>query len=902
MAQISTICGGCAGIAAATPSEPGNRPGLPVVSARLGGYGTFWRTQLAMLSSSELGKLSELRTREPDDYSIALIDAWSTIGEVLSFYGDQFTNEALLATAVEPLSLREMARLVGYRPSPGVAAGATVAYSMSEAPGSPSRVVIPMGAKVMSTPGQDEQAVTYETSADITARVAWNGVRPRLTQLHPLPATATTLYVAGLATGLTAGDAVWFTADDAQSVFALVRKVTLRPADKSADPASIDVTEITIERVGGAPNPLPAATPPAILSAVALTAPAQLVWGQTLAAEDIPPLLAEHKVSEEDVFAPYQALARPGRYVLALRSRASIFGNLAPKLSTLPDTLKGQIVIYKVDGGVVKADHIEDGPFHDRTAATWADEGDLTLLDDGGTNVYLDSVQDGVRAGSFVVLRDGATWSLYRADAAVELTKNEFTLSAKCTRLTLNTSSGFANFKIRTASVYCESELLALAEVPIAASVTDGSATAVDLQGWFPGLTPGQDVVVSGRTLGGGGAPASEVLTLSEVEHVFAQDGGTRVKFAPAISGVYFRAGLRINANAVDATHGESVFEILGGGDSRVPFQSFRTKQAPETFTTAAVPGGAKSTLEVRVNNVLWHEVPNFLDRGPAERIYVTRLDAEGYAVITFGDGINGARLPTGADNVRVRYRKGIGLVGRVRAHQLNQAMTRPLGISTVDNPLPSEGGADPQGLDSLKQNIPLTVRTLDRAVSLLDYEDFARSYAGVAKALAVPQWDIGGELVFVTVAGEDGAPIADPSTIRTALIASVRAAGDPYSRFAIANYLSAYFQVAISVKVDPDYLTDEVLSGVEATLRDRFSFARRSFAQPVAASEVLAAAHSVAGVVAVNIGSLYRSGTPGNFVRLPADPPIRLPDGSLRAAELLTLHPGPLDALTVMS
>ncbi len=185
--------------------------------------------------------------------------------------------------------------------------------------------------------------------------------------------------------------------------------------------------------------------------------------------------------------------------------------------------------------------------------------------------------------------------------------------------------------------------------------------------------------------------------------------------------------------------------------------------------------------------------------------------------------------------------------------------------------------------------------------MSLLDYEDFARSYAGIAKALAVPQWDAGGELVFVTVAGEGGAPIADPSAIRTALVASVRAAGDPYGRFAIAGYIAVYFRLAIAVKVDPDYLVDEVLAGVEAALRQRFAFASRGFAQPVAASEVLAAAHGVPGVVAARISGLYRSGSPGNFTRLPADPPIRLPDGSMRAAELLTLHPGPLDALTVM-
>ena len=137
-----------------------------------------------------------------------------------------------------------------------------------------------------------------------------------------------------------------------------------------------------------------------------------------------------------------------------------------------------------------------------------------------------------MRVGSFAVLRDGATWSLYRVDAATELTKNEFTVSAKCTRLTLNVNAGFSSFKIRTVSIYCETDSLELAEMPIDTFVTGGSTGAIALQGWVPGLTPGQDIIVTGRASGGGMA-AVQILTLAEVEHVFAADGGTRIESSP---------------------------------------------------------------------------------------------------------------------------------------------------------------------------------------------------------------------------------------------------------------------------------------------------------------------------------------------------------------------------------
>ena len=76
--------------------------------------------------------------------------------------------------------------------------------------------------------------------------------------------------------------------------------------------------------------------------------------------------------------------------------------------------------------------------------------------------------------------------------------------------------------------------------------------------------------------------------------------------------------------------------------------------------------------------------------------------------------------------------------------------------------PSPPTGGDDPESLDRARLNAPLTVLTLDRIVSLRDYEDFARAFAGIAKALATWTWDGERQGVFVTVAGVDGTPLAE--------------------------------------------------------------------------------------------------------------------------------------------
>ena len=160
----------------------------------------------------------------------------------------------------------------------------------------------------------------------------------------------------------------------------------------------------------------------------------------------------------------------------------------------------------------------------------------------------------------------------------------------------------------------------------------------------------------------------------------------------------------------------------------------------------------------MRINDLFWHEAPTLYARGAQEHIYVTRRDDDGKTSVQFGDGSTGARLPSGQTNVRARYRKGIGLEGLVKGGQLSMLLTRPLGVKGVNNPIASDGAQDPEVLDDARANAPLRVLTLERVVSLTDYEDFARAFGGIAKALAAWTWNKHSRGVLVTVAGPNGA------------------------------------------------------------------------------------------------------------------------------------------------
>jgi predicted phage baseplate assembly protein len=402
--------------------------------------------------------------------------------------------------------------------------------------------------------------------------------------------------------------------------------------------------------------------------------------------------------------------------------------------------------------------------------------------------------------------------------------------------------------------------------------------------------------VVAGPLTDPRGTSGAEAATIEAVAHLLRPEGGTVIELKEPLGQSYVRAGLAINANVARATHGDTRAEILGSGDATQLYQRFTLRQTPLTYVGASAPSGVESTLRVYVDDVLWQEVPSLYGHGPDEHVYVTRHHDDGATTIQFG-----GRLPTGQDNVRAIYRRGIGLEGLVKRDQLSLLMSRPLGLGGVTNPLPATGADDPETLEAARRNAPLTVLTLDRIVSLRDYEDFARAFAGVSKALAT--WVQVGEDrgVLVTVAGPNGAAIQDvgPDSVYRHLLDAMRGAGDPSVPIRLVSYRPRTFHLGAVVKVDRTRLIEKVVPAVAAALGDAFSFSARSLGQAVTLSEVIGIIQSVDGVVAVAVDALHRtdeSPGPAPAQVLLAARPTPGAGASAQPAELLTLETAPPD------
>ncbi|MDH4274128.1 MAG: putative baseplate assembly protein, partial [Gammaproteobacteria bacterium] len=342
----------------------------------------------------------------------------------------------------------------------------------------------------------------------------------------------------------------------------------------------------------------------------------------------------------------------------------------------------------------------------------------------------------------------------------------------------------------------------------------------------------------------------AEIARVVEVARLRSQ-----LQFKAPLRNMFDSEFLIINANVAAATHGETVeSEVLGSGDGTQTNQRYTLRRTPLSYVAAATASGGESTLEVRVNGVLWKAASSLYELGARDQRYVVRHNDQQQSTIIFGDGVRGTRLPTGQENIRATYRFGIGKDGEVAAGAVKLLVTKPLGIREVINPIAATGAAGPESMDDARRHAPVTVLTLDRIVSLKDYEDFSAAFAGIGKAQASALWTGSAQQVHITAATASGTPIARGSATYNNLVAALATLRDPSVSVQVQGFVLLHFKVKAALRFDPLYRKELVEKAVRSALLNAFSFAQRDFGQAVTQAEVITVMQSVVGVSAVTL------------------------------------------------
>ena len=907
---------GCCESGASQPTQH-NRPGQPALAYRIGTHATILRRMLARLHRPVISNgpsLADLTTRASDDPAIALLDAWAVVCDVLTFYQERIANEGYLRTAVERRSVLELARAIGYELSPGVAASAYLAFTVEDAAGAPKTVSVPTGTQVQSIPAPGKLPQTFETVEEIEARVEWNALKPQQTAAQVIGRGVTEVYLAGVSTNLQPGDAMLIVGDHRQKWpgserwdLRIVEKVTPYPTE--------GYTVVSWEDALGHERPTvePADNPKvyALRQRAALfghNAPDWRTMSKEVKAAYDPqgkhpyqwPDFEIRTVDERivDLDAVYPKILEDSWIVLSKPHYQELYRVEEVTTGSRTDfTLTSQVTRLKLDA----REHLDW--FGLRETVVLAQSEELALAERPitlplyGKQIALDRVVQGLEKDQVVIV-SGKPMRKVKVSRRTRVVRVAATEESRAQpALMLVSADGASSVPLAAG------DTLEIVRSPTLEKDGRMRFYLKDENGFSGSVVVGPDELV-------GQAADEDEETVSEVaviEQVSADDERTTITLKDALKTAYDRATVSIYANVALATHGETVKETLGSGDGAQSHQRFKLKKKPLTHVSAATAGGAKSTLEVRVNDVLWQEASSLYTQGARSECYLVRLADDGTPVVIFGDGLKGARLPSGVENVKAVYRSGSGPDGEVAADSLRLLKTRPQGIREVTNPVAASGAAAPETLDEARTNAPLTVLTLERVVSLRDYEDFARAFAGIGKAQATALWDGEVRLVHITVASSSGKPLDTTATLYTNLCAAIEAARDPSHAFRVSDYEPVTFKLAARVLVDARYVAADVLAKVEDALRAAFSFARRELGQPITAAEVMRVMLATPGVVAVDLDRLYLSSDPGGPSQTVAAPILIASRAdwdqarkTIRPAQLLSLDPAGVTLLAM--
>lgn len=554
----------------------------------------------------------------------------------------------------------------------------------------------------------------------------------------------------------------------------------------------------------------------------------------------------------------YQALASDDRVPAlslktpeAMRIKAAPFGHNAP-LKPIFEGLDGESDPNKV----FKGNSIE-----------W----DIDSSDKNPKIVTLDALYEQIQVGSLITIVQDENRTFHRVIDTRSISIAKYGLSGRVTQLFLDpipqsntenpapewiTNDATKLSALRNISIYAQGEGLELAEESLTQEPVCGDK--IELGTIYEGLKAGRWLIISGDRVDVPNTKANELVMLAGVQNVEPNPPGSkpysRLTLSTKLAYVYKRDTVKIYGNVVKATHGETRVEVLGSGDGSQAFQQFLLRQPPLTYLSAPSPLGSADTLEVRVNDVLWHETDSLSELKPIDRLYTLKTDDNAMTTVIFGNGEHGSRLPTGIENVRAIYRNGIGKVGNVKAEQINLLATRPLGLKGVINPLPASGGADRETRDRARENAPLAVMALDRLVSVQDYTDFARTFAGIGKASAQKLTDGTRQIIHVTIAGAEDILIDASSDLYRNLKKAMRDFGDPNQPIRLVVRKLVLLLLAAKIRVLPDYQWETVEPQIRVALLDTFGFDRRQLGQSVWLSDILSIIQQVRGVAYVDV------------------------------------------------
>lgn len=221
--------------------------------------------------------------------------------------------------------------------------------------------------------------------------------------------------------------------------------------------------------------------------------------------------------------------------------------------------------------------------------------------------------------------------------------------------------------------------------------------------------------------------------------------------------------------------------------------------EASQQFTLSRDPyidNSIRVFVDEGGGDIEWTAVTTFLTSIASDRHFVVDVQTDGTAIVIFGDGINGRIPPLGTNNIRVLYRIGADQDGNIGVDMLTVNRDGVGVFRQITNPRSGEFWVEADwdsqdALERVKNDGPLQLRTMLRAVSVRDCEILARAFQtteGVKPVERSRAYEeaYGPKTIGLVVAGRGGAALSEENRD---LLEEFFNGGDTYGGVLVVNH-----------------------------------------------------------------------------------------------------------------
>jgi len=851
--------------------------------------------------SERLQRLRDLYEKRRGDLLWEITRSFARSTHVLTETMDAYANETYLQTATQWDNVRRLVAMLDYHPLPPASASTTLVINAKD-----GRGVVNAGFQIKHAPADGSAAVVFETLLDVDVDVQLNALRlAGWDQAIGTFASVGELGSDGQVDTASQAESLWLMQEDMQGLSSGQVAMMLGGEEASSVAMRIDIgdDDLTINpRQQHLWDEFPLAEARLLLHPSMVRSP-YLTGERVLFFENPHGLIAGDIVAWENLGVwRYANVAATDDWYIQLEA-----GSALPAANA---TIYKMFQIDRGDNGVLA--------FSDNyRAAMFEADGEYTALtmNDRKTNsAWIDTDNDGGNESgySYYVLEDdlndvnsifivpygslaignaqltntadyrfsggvgqleSGQWVVVE-DAAGELRAlliDQITVveDSFCLTFSSDTSSE-ENEIIRLYGAF-KYELEAQGFDNNQSLLVDGELDSFDLssgeQGEFSELIrPGRSVIIEQICQDG----YCHAVTAS----VTAFDAG-RLTISPPLDGdAGFSVGNTvIRGNVILAGHGKNQPErVLGSGDASRTSQTFIFKNDQVSFVAdALMSSGVVAAIDVIVDGQIWQQQSSLQDASVTDSHYCVRMTEAGYIQVCFGDGEHGRRLPGGSNNVRIAWRKGSGLSGNLDQGKLEKPIKPHRLIERVRQPMASSGGSAMEAADSLRENAPASVLTLERAVSITDFKHLAVSHSSIwqASSFLRPGGSFGQNIVEVVVVPAGGGGLGSELAIDVAEFLEQHAMPD--TRVNVTEFIRIELAIEISVQITTsEFDADAVKHDVEVSLLDHFSIQNRTLGQALYRSELFQVIEAVTGVENTSLSIIHdlkKTDAEGNIV-----------------------------------